>query len=216
MTVAQFQLQLLPLHYIVPSLQQSTLFLSNNFSYPCVLPLVGHGKLPAHIHHDGEWKEGLINMKATGHEFRWDPSTAIKPPKKKRVSKKEKGEKAEKVPSGKKRGRKPKTDKLGSADRLADTGGAGVAPDGASLEWTGFTHPNRVDGGAKQVSAIEEGNSGLSRASSSKSPHETTPLPAFGEEVRVLENVSFLWHLVVVLLEGQFCRNFPKFLCKQC
>ena len=153
-----------------------------------MLPLVGHGKLPAHFHHDGEWKEGLINMEATGHEFRWDPSTAIKPPKKKRASKKEKGEKPEKVPSGKKRGRKPKTDKLGSAGRLADTGGAQVVPDGASLEWTGFTHPNRVDGGVKQVSVVEEGNSGLTRASSSKSPHETgvnTALPAFGEEVRV-------------------------------
>ena len=182
-----------------------------------MLPLVGHGKLPAHFHHDGEWKEGLINMEATGHEFRWDPSTAIKPPKKKRASKKDKGEKPEKVPSGKKRGRKPKTDKLGSAGRLADTGGAGMVPDGASLEWTGFTHPNRVDGGVKQVSVVEEGNSGLTRASS-KSPHETgvnTALPAFGEEVRVVENFGFLWRQVV-LLEGQFCKNPPKFLWKQC
>ena len=179
-----------------------------------MLPLVGHGKLPAHFHHDGEWKEGLINMEATGHEFRWDASTAIKPPKKKRASKKEKGEKPEKVPSGKKRGRKPKTDKLGSAGRLADTGGAGMVPDGASLEWTGFTHPNRVDGGVKQVSVVEEGNSGLTRASSSKSPHETgvnTALPAFGEEVRVVENFSFLWRQVVVLLEGNFARILLSF-----
>ena len=179
-----------------------------------MLPLVGHGKLPAHFHHDGEWKEGLINMEATGHEFRWDASTAIKPPKKKRASKKEKGEKPEKVPSGKKRGRKPKTDKLGSAGRLADTGGAGMVPDGASLEWTGFTHPNSVDGGVKQVSAVEEGNSGLTRASSSKSPHETgvnTALPAFGEEVRVVENFSFLWRQVVVLLEGNFARILLSF-----
>ena len=184
-----------------------------------MLPLVGHGKLPAHFHHDGEWKEGLINMEATGQEFRWDPSTAIKPPKKKRASKKEKGEKPEKVPSGKKRGRKPKTDKLGSAGRLADTGGAGMVPEGASLEWTGFTHPNRVDGGVKQVSVVEEGNSGLTRASSSKSPHETgvnTALPAFGEEVRVVENFSFLWRQVVVLWKGQFFKNSPKWLCKQC
>ena len=179
-----------------------------------MLPLVGHGKLPAHFHHDGEWKEGLINMEATGHEFRWDPSTAIKPPKKKRASKKEKGEKPEKVPSGKKRGRKPKTDKLGSAGRLADTGGAGMVPEGASLEWSGFTHPNRVDGGVKQVSVVEEGNSGLTRASSSKSPHETgvnTALPAFGEEVRVVENFSFLWRQVVVLWEGQFFKNSQEF-----
>ena len=179
-----------------------------------MLPLVGHGKLPAHFHHDGEWKEGLINMEATGHEFRWDPSTAIKPPKKKRASKKEKGEKPEKVPSGKKRGRKPKTDKLGSAGRLADTGGAGMVPEGASLEWTGFTHPNRVDGGVKQVSVVEEGNSGLTRASSSKSPHETgvnTALPAFGEEVRVVENFSFLWCQVVVLWEGHFFKNSQEF-----
>lgn len=179
-----------------------------------MLPLVGHGKLPAHFHHDGEWKEGLINMEATGHEFRWDASTAIKPPKKKRASKKEKGEKPEKVPSGKKRGRKPKTDKLGSAGRLADTGGAKMVPDGASLEWTGFTHPKRVDGGVKKVSVIEEGNSGLTRGSSSKSPHETgvnTALPAFGEEVRVVENFSFLWRQVVVSLRGSFARILPSF-----
>lgn len=128
----------------------------------------------------------MMNMEAAGHEFRWDPSMGAKPPKKKRASKKEKGEKPEKLPSGKKRGRKPKTDKLGSAGRLADTGGAVVPPDGAALEWTGFSLPSRMEGGVNQVSVIEEVNAGHRRTSVSKSPHNsgTNPaFPAFADEV---------------------------------
>ncbi|KAL9976050.1 hypothetical protein ACROYT_G013284 [Oculina patagonica] len=137
----------------------------------------GHRKMPARV--DGEWNEAMMNMEAPGHDFRWDPSMDVKPPKKKRASKKEKGEKPEKPPSGKKRGRKPKTDKLGSAGRLADTGGAAVPPDGAALDWTGFSLPNTVEGGMNQVSVIEEVNAGHTRAPLSKSPHESGTKPAF-------------------------------------
>ena len=139
--------------------------------------------------HDGEWNEGVSNMEAQGHDFRWDAQMGVKPPRKKRASKKEKGEKPEKPPSGKKRGRKPKTDKLGSAGRLADTGGAVVPPEGAALEWTGFSLPNRMEGGMNQVSVIEETNAGHVRAGLSKSPHESgtkTAFPAFAEEVCLL------------------------------
>ena len=145
----------------------------------------GHIKVPVQICHDGEWNEGMINMERAGHDFRWDPSMGVKP-KKKRASKKEKGEKPEKVPSGKRRGRKPKTDKLGSAGRLADTGGAGVLPDGAALEWTGFARPNTIEVGANQVSVVEEGTASHARASLSKSPRETPAnpvFPAFADEV---------------------------------
>lgn len=140
--------------------------------------------MPARV--DGEWNEAMMNMEAPGHDFRWDPAMGIKPPRKKRASKKEKGEKPEKPPSGKKRGRKPKTDKLGSAGRLADTGGAVVPPDGAALEWTGFSLPNRMEGGVNQVPVIEEVPAGHARAALSKSPHEsgTNPaFPAFADEV---------------------------------
>lgn len=142
--------------------------------------------MPARV--DGEWNEAMMNMDAPGHDFRWDPSMGVKPPKKKRASKKEKGEKPEKPPSGKKRGKKPKTDKLGSAGRLADTGGAVVPPDGAALDWTGFSLPNTMEGGMNQVSVIEQVNAGHPRAPLSKSPHEsgTNPaLPAFADEVHL-------------------------------
>lgn len=139
---------------------------------------LGHIKMPAQVHCDGEWNEGMINMDTAGHDFRWDPSMGVKP-KKKRASKKEKGEKPEKVPSGKKRGRKPKTDKLGSAGRLADTGGAGVLSDGAALEWSGFARPSTIEVGANQVSVVEEGTASHARASLSKSPRETAANPAF-------------------------------------
>ena len=133
-------------------------------------------------------------METAGPDFRWDPSMGVKPPKKKRASKKEKGEKPEKVPSGKKRGRKPKTDKLGSAGRLADTGGVGVLSDGAAaLEWTGFAHPKRVEGKANQVPVTEEGTTGHLRAALLKSPHESganPAFPAFAEEVRL--SLSFV------------------------
>ena len=145
--------------------------------------------MPARV--DGEWNEAMMNMEAPGHDFRWDPAMDIKPPRKKRVSKKEKGEKPEKPekpPSGKKRGRKPKTDKLGSAGRLADTGGAMGPPDGAALEWTGFSLQNRMEGGVNQVPVIEEVSTGHARAALAKSPHEsgTKPaFPAFSDEVRL-------------------------------
>lgn len=135
---------------------------------------------------DGEWNEAMMNMEVPGHDFRWDPAMGMKPARKKRVSKKEKGEKPEKPPSGKKRGRKPKTDKLGSAGRLADTGGAVVPSDGAALEWTGFSLPNRMEGGVNQVPVIEEVSAGHARAVLAKSPHEsgTNPaFPAFSDEV---------------------------------
>ena len=135
----------------------------------------GHKTMPARVHHDGEWNEGMINMEMSGHDFKWDPSMGVKPPKKKRASKKEKGEKPEKAPSGKKRGRKPKTDKLGSAGRLADTGGSRMP----SLEWTGFSRPNAIEVGANQVSAIVEGTSSHARAALSKSPRERGANPAF-------------------------------------
>lgn len=148
--------------------------------------VVGEHTMPARV--DGEWNESMMNMEAPGHDFRMDPAIGIKPPRKKRVSKKEKGEKPEKPPTGKKRGRKPKTDKLGSAGRLADTGGAGVTPDGAALEWTGFSLPNRMEGGVKQVPVIEEVPAGHARAVLSKSPRETgtnPAFPAFSDEVRL-------------------------------
>lgn len=142
--------------------------------------------MPARVH-DGEWNEAMTNMEAPGHhDFKLDPSMGVKPPKKKRVSKKEKGEKPEKQPSVKKRGRKPKPDKLGSAGRLADTGGAVAPPDGAALEWTGFSLSNRMEGSANQVSVIEEATAGHARAAFPKSPHDsgTNPaFPAFAEEV---------------------------------
>lgn len=143
------------------------------------------------VHHDGEWNEGMVNVEMTGHDFRWDPSMGVKPPKKKRASKKEKGEKPEKVPTGKKRGRKPKTDKLGSAGRLADTGGAGVLTDGAALEWAGFARPNIVEVGANQVPVTEEGTATHTRPAISKSPREggaNTAFPPYADEVSALSN----------------------------
>ncbi|KAJ7356042.1 hypothetical protein OS493_027439 [Desmophyllum pertusum] len=48
----------------------------------------GHRKMPARVH-DGEWNEAMTNMEAPGHhDFKLDPSMGVKPPKKKRVSKK--------------------------------------------------------------------------------------------------------------------------------
>lgn len=140
----------------------------------------GHGKMSARVPHDGEWSEGMIAMETLGHNFRWDPSLGVKPPKKKRASKKEKGEKPEKVPTGKKRGRKPKTDKLGSAGRLSDTGGA------AALEWTGFPHPNTIQVGANPAVG-EESSVSQARAGLSKSPHESgtnASFPAFSDELK--------------------------------
>ena len=140
--------------------------------------------MPARV--DREWNEAMMNMEAPGHDFRWDPSMGVKPPKKKRASKKEKGEKPEKPPSGKKRGRKPKTDKLGSAGRLADTGGTVVPREGAALEWTGFSLTNRIEAGMNQVSVIEEANAGHTRGVPSKSPRESgtnSAFPPFVEEV---------------------------------
>lgn len=134
--------------------------------------------MPAQVH-DGEWNEGMMNLEAQGHDFRWDAAPiGVKPPRKKRASKKEKGEKPEKPP-GKKRGRKPKTDKLGSAGRLADTGGVAIPSEGAALEWTGFSLSGRVEGDINRVSVIEETNAGHGRTALSKSPHESGAKPAF-------------------------------------
>lgn len=152
--------------------------------------------MPARV--DGEWNEAMMNMEAPGPDFRWDPALDIKPPRKKRVSKKDKGEKPEKPPSGKKRGRKPKTDKLGSAGRLADTGGVVGPPDGAALEWTGFSLPNRLEEGGNQVPVIEEVSVGRARAALAKSPHEsgTKPaFPAFSDEVSL--SVVRLWEVFI-------------------
>lgn len=148
----------------------------------------GRTNMPSRVHLDGEWNEGMINMETSGHDFRWDPSIGVKPPKKKRTSKKEKGDKPEKAPSGKKRGRKPKTDKLGSAGRLADTGGSRVLSGGGALEWTGFAHPS-----TGEVRAKQESTAGHMRASLSKSPNGSgvnAAFPAFADEVRPIV-VSF-------------------------
>lgn len=155
------------------------------------LPEPGHRKMSAQIH-DGEWNEGMMNMEAKGHDLRWDAAPiGAKPPRKKRASKKEKGEKPEKPP-GKKRGRKPKTDKLGSAGRLADTGGVAISPEGAALEWTGFSLSGRVEGGINQVSVIEETNTGHGRTALPKSPHESGAKPTFSTFAEEYKNSSSL------------------------
>lgn len=136
--------------------------------------------MPARVQHDGEWNEGLTTMEALGHGFRWDSSMGVKPPKKKRASRKEKGEKAEKAPTGKKRGRKPKTDKLGSAGRLADTGG--------TVDWAGFPQPSTIQVGAKPA-LVEEKSGRQGKADPAKSPPESgtnSGFPAFADEVCVL------------------------------
>lgn len=155
------------------------------------LPEPGYRKMPAQVH-DGEWNEGMMNLEAQGHDFRWDAAPiGVKPPRKKRASKKEKGEKPEKPP-GKKRGRKPKTDKLGSAGRLADTGGVAIPPEGAALEWTGFSLSGRVEGDINRVSVIEETNAGHGRTTLPKSPHESGPKPAFSTFAEEYKNSSGL------------------------
>lgn len=137
--------------------------------------------MPARAQYDGEWNEGVTTMEAAlGQGFRWDPSMAVKPPKKKRASRKEKGEKAEKAPTGKKRGRKPKTDKLGSAGRLADTGGA--------VDWVGFPHPSTIQVGANPA-LVEEKSGRQGKADPAKSPPGSganSGFPAFAGEVCVL------------------------------
>lgn len=174
----------------------------------CGLFVVGHRKMPARV--DGEWNEAMMNIEAPGHDFRWDPAMGLKPPRKKRVSKKEKGEKPEKPPSGKKRGRKPKTDKLGSAGRLADTGGAVVPPDGAALEWTGFSLSNRMEGGVNQVPVIEEVPAGHVRAALAKSPHESAKnpaFPAFSDEVSlsVVRLCAVFIFTLSITTDREFC-----------
>lgn len=59
-------------------------------------------------------------------QYLGDPLHIEKAPKKRRRKKEDKGEKPDKPPTAKKRGRKPKTDKLGSAGSQVDSGGTNL------------------------------------------------------------------------------------------
>lgn len=96
---------------------------------------------------DGEWNEVMMNIEVLGYDFRWDFVMGLKFFRKKRVLKKEKGEKFEKLFLGKKWGRKFKIDKFGFVGRLVDIGGVVVLFDGVVLEWIGFFFLNRMEGG---------------------------------------------------------------------